>query len=200
MDEPLASAAGNAVEVQNAVDFLTGRHRDRRLEQVTLALAAEMLQQAGIAASNQDGERRARQVLNSGAAAEVFSRMVATLGGPSDFVENSASYLPKAKLELAVKAPSDGFVTNIETRDVGMAVVALGGGRTKPEDGVDHTVGLTRLLPIGAEVRAGEALALVHARGEADAERASAVVLAAYTLGDTKPAPRKAVVRRIGPR
>jgi thymidine phosphorylase len=200
MDEPLASAAGNAVEVQNAVDFLTGRHRDRRLEQVTLALAAEMLQQAVIAASNQDGERRARQVLDSGAAAEVFSRMVAVLGGPSDFVEKCASYLPKAKLEFAVKAPRDGFVTNIETRDVGMAVVALGGGRIKPEDGVDHTVGITRLLPVGAEVKAGEALALVHARSEADAERAAAAVLAAYTLGDARPTPNKAVVRRIGPR
>ncbi|MEP9370500.1 thymidine phosphorylase [Mesorhizobium sp. KR1-2] len=200
MSEPLASAAGNAVEVQNAVDFLTGRHRDRRLEEVTLALAAEMLQQAGIAASIQEGERRARQALDSGSAAEVFSRMVAALGGPSDFVENCASYLPRAKTEFTVKAPRGGFVTNIETRDVGMAVVALGGGRTKPEDSVDHTVGITRLLPVGAEVRAGEALALVHARNEADAERAAASVLAAYTLGDARPAPRKAVVRRIAPR
>lgn len=197
MDEPLASAAGNAVEVQNAVDFLTGRHRDRRLEQVTLALAAEMLQQAGLAASNQEGERRARRVLDSGAAAELFSRMVAELGGPSDFVENSTSYLPKAKLELAAKAPRDGYVSNVETRDVGMAVVALGGGRTKPEDSVDHTVGITRLLPVGTEVRAGEALALIHARGEAEAERAAAEVLSAYTLAETRPTLSKAVVRRI---
>jgi len=199
MDEPLASAAGNAVEVQNAVDFLTGRHRDRRLEQVTLALAAEMLQQAGIAASNQDGERRARRVLDSGAAAEVFSRTVAALGGPTDFVENCASYLPKAPLEVAVKAPRDGFVTHIETRDVGLAVVALGGGRIKPEDGVDHAVGITRLLPVGAEVRVGEPLALVHARNSANAEAAVAAVLAAYTLGGTRPAARKTVTRRIAP-
>jgi thymidine phosphorylase len=200
MNEPLASAAGNAVEVQNAVDFLTGRYRDRRLEEVTLALAAEMLQQAGIAVSNQDGERRARQALDSGAAAEVFSRMVAALGGPADFIENCASYLPRAKLEIAVKAPRDGFVTNIETRDIGMAVVALGGGRTRPEDSVDNAVGITRLLPVGAEVRAGEALALIHARSETDAEHAAASVLAAYTLGEAKPAPRKALVRRIAPR
>lgn len=200
MDEPLASAAGNAVEVQNAVDFLTGRHRDRRLEQVTLALAAEMLQQAGLAASNQEGERLARRTLDSGAAAELFSRMVAELGGPADFVENCASYLPKAKLELAVKAPRDGYVGNVETRDVGMAVVALGGGRIKPDDSVDHTVGITRLLPVGTEVRAGEALALVHARDEATARRAAADVLSAYTLADARPTPSKAVVRRIAPR
>ncbi|RJG46775.1 thymidine phosphorylase [Mesorhizobium sp. DCY119] len=200
MNEPLASAAGNAVEVQNAVDFLTGRFRDRRLEQVTLALAAEMLQQAGLAASHQDAARQAHKALESGKATEVFARMVAALGGPKDFVEKSESYLPKAKVEFAVKAPESGFVTDIETRDIGLAVVALGGGRTRPEDSVDHAVGITRLLPVGAEVKAGEPLALVHARNKTDAERAALVLLSGYTLGDTKPAAAKVIVRRIAPR
>jgi thymidine phosphorylase len=200
MNEPLASAAGNAVEVQNAVDFLTGRFRDRRLEQVTLALAAEMLQQAGLATSHQDAARQAHKALESGKATEVFARMVAALGGPKDFVEKSESYLPKAKVEFAVKAPESGFVTAIETRDIGLAVVALGGGRTRPEDSVDHAVGITRLLPVGAEVKAGEPLALVHARNKTDAERAALVLLSGYTLGDTKPAAAKVIVRRIAPR
>jgi thymidine phosphorylase len=200
MNEPLASAAGNAVEVQNAVDFLTGRFRDRRLEQVTVALAAEMLQQAGLAASHQDAARQAHKALESGKATEVFARMAAALGGPKDFVEKSESYLPKAKVEFAVKAPESGFVTDIETRDIGLAVVALGGGRTRPEDSVDHAVGITRLLPVGAEVKAGEPLALVHARNKTDAERAALVLLSGYTLGDTKPAAAKVIVRRIAPR
>ncbi|TJW32402.1 MAG: thymidine phosphorylase, partial [Mesorhizobium sp.] len=85
MNEPLASAAGNAVEVRNAVDFLTGRLRDRRLEDVTLALAAEMLQAAGLVQSNLDGMRRAAETLSSGRAAATFARMVAVLGGPADF-------------------------------------------------------------------------------------------------------------------
>ncbi|MEI5681713.1 MULTISPECIES: thymidine phosphorylase [unclassified Mesorhizobium] len=200
MNEPLASAAGNAVEVQNAVDFLTGRFRDRRLEQVTLALAAEMLQQAGLAASHQDAARQAHKALESGKATEVFARMVAALGGPKDFVEKSEIYLPKAKVEFAVKAPESGFVAGIETRDIGLAVVALGGGRTRPEDSVDHAVGITRLLPVGAEVKAGEPLALVHARNKTDAERAALVLLSGYTLGETKPATAKVIVRRIAPR
>src|SRR4051812_29899511 len=86
MSEPLASAAGNAVEVKNAVDFLTGRHRDKRLADVTLGLAAEMLQSAAIAGSNQEGLLRANEALDSGQAADVFGRMVAALGGPADFV------------------------------------------------------------------------------------------------------------------
>lgn len=200
MNEPLASAAGNAVEVENAIDFLTGRRRDRRLEQVVLALGAEMLQQAGLAASNRDGMRRAAEALETGKAAEVFGRMVALLGGPKDFIERSEKYLPKAEVELPVKAAQAGFVTAIETRNVGLAVVTLGGGRSKPDDSVDHAVGITRLLPIGAEVRAGEALALVHARSSEQAEHAAAVIREAYVLGTAKPAAQKPVIRRIAPK
>ncbi|RWH71133.1 MAG: thymidine phosphorylase [Mesorhizobium sp.] len=200
MNEPLASAAGNAVEVQNAVDFLTGRVRDRRLEDVTLALAADMLQSAGLVSSNQDGMRRAAETLAGGGAAAVFARMVAALGGPADFVENPEKYLPKAATELAVKATENGFVTGIATRDIGLAVVGLGGGRIRPDDSIDHAVGITRLLPVGAEVRAGEALALVHARNAGDAEAAAAAVLSAYAIGASKPPAEKTVIRRILPR
>ncbi|RWM84377.1 MAG: thymidine phosphorylase [Mesorhizobium sp.] len=200
MNEPLASAAGNAVEVRNAVDFLTGRFRDRRLEDVTLALAADMLQSAGLVSSNQDGMRRAAETLAGGGAAAVFARMVAALGGPADFVENPEKYLPKAATEFAVKATENGFVTGIATRDIGLAVVGLGGGRIRPDDRIDHAVGITRLLPVGAEVRAGEALALVHARNASDAEVAAAAVRSAYSIGASKPPAEKTVIRRILPR
>lgn len=200
MNEPLASAAGNALEVRNAVDFLTGRFRDPRLETVTLALAAEMLHSAGLAATNQNGMSRAAEALASGRAAATFGRMVAALGGPADFVEKAEIHLPKAPVELAVRATGNGFVTGIATRDVGLAVVVLGGGRSRPEDRIDPSVGVTRLLPVGAEVIAGEALARVHARTQADAEKAARAVLGAYSVGPSRPPAKKAVVRRISPR
>ncbi|RWB76087.1 MAG: thymidine phosphorylase [Mesorhizobium sp.] len=200
MNEPLASAAGNAVEVKNAVDFLTGRYRDKRLEDVTLALAAEMLQSAGLVSSQQDGLRRATEALAGGRAASVFARMVSALGGPGDFIEKSEKYLPTAPVELAVRAEQDGFVTGIATRDIGLAVVTLGGGRSRPDDKIDYAVGLTRLLPVGAEARSGEPLALVHARTDAEAEAAAAAVRAAYTIGGSKPPAEKTVLRRILPR
>ncbi|TIR77206.1 MAG: thymidine phosphorylase, partial [Mesorhizobium sp.] len=124
---------------------------------------------------------------------------VTALGGPADFVENPEKYLPKAAVESAVKAAEDGFVTGIATREIGLAVVALGGGRVRPDDKIDHSVGLTRLLPVGAEVHAGEALALIHARTEADAEAAAVAVRAAYTVGHSKPTAEKTVLRRILP-
>jgi thymidine phosphorylase len=103
-------------------------------------------------------------------------------------------------VELAVRATGNGFVTGIATRELGLAVVALGGGRSRADEPIDHTVGISRLLPIGAEVVRGEALALVHARSRDDAERAAAAVLAAYMTGPSKPPAKKAVVRRISPR
>jgi thymidine phosphorylase len=200
MNEPLASAAGNAVEVSNTVDFLTGRKRDPRLLDVTLSLAAEMLQAAGVAASHQDAGRRANEALESGRAAEVFGRMVSALGGPGDFVEKASRHLPKAKVEHPVMAGRAGFVTGVATRDVGLAVVALGGGRTRPEDSVDHAVGITELLPVGTQVEPRDVLAVVHARSREAAEKAGAAIRDAYMIGDARPPVQKAVIRRITPK
>jgi thymidine phosphorylase len=199
MNEPLASAAGNAVEVENAADFLTGRRRDRRLEEVTLALAAEMLVASGVSGSIREGTERAAAVLGGGGAAEVFDRMVFELGGPASFLADPRKHLPAAEVELAVTAAKDGFVTGISTRDIGLAVVALGGGRTRPGDGIDHAVGITRLLPVGAAVAGGEPLALVHARSRNAAERAAATIRAAYSIGAARPPAQKPVIRRVAP-
>jgi thymidine phosphorylase len=197
MNQPLASAAGNAVEVRNAVDFLTGDRRDARLEEVTLALAAEMLVTARLAATPREAMEKAREALASGKAAEIFGRMVALLGGPNDFVSRPAHYLPAAPVVCEVPSPQKGFVGSIETRALGMAVVALGGGRTRPEDAIDHAVGLTALQPIGAEMERGDPLALVHARDEAAAEEAVRAVQAAYGFVPLRPRAIRPVKRRI---
>ncbi|MBK8457899.1 MAG: thymidine phosphorylase [Phyllobacteriaceae bacterium] len=197
MDEPLASAAGNAVEVKNAVDFLTGDFRDPRLEEVTLALCAEMLVATGLAPSPAEGIAKSRAALGSGRAAEIFGRMVSALGGPTDFVGKTGKYLQAAPVVLPVPSPADGFVASIATRDVGLAVVALGGGRTRPRDAIDHAVGLTALAPVGAAVARGEPLAFVHARTVGQAEAAAKAVAACYRFGSEKPKTPKAVKRRI---
>jgi thymidine phosphorylase len=198
MNEPLASAAGNAVEVRNAVDFLTGT-RDKRLEDVTLALAAEMLVSAGVAKSVREGHANAADALNSGRATELFGRMVKALGGPGDFVENAKSYLPQAPVILDVKADFPGYVSAIETRNIGLAVVALGGGRTRPQDDIDHAVGYSHLLPIGAGVNTGDALARVHARTPEAAVAAAEALKANYAIAGKRPVPANPVIRRIAP-
>lgn len=199
MNEPLASAAGNAVEVANAVDFLTGRARDRRLLEVTLALASEMLLSAGRASTHQEASARALEALESGRATELFGRMVSALGGPADFIERCDAHLPKAPVVRPIPAAEGGYVTATAVRDIGIAVVALGGGRTSPQDAIDHAVGLTALLPVGASVAKGDPLAIVHARSEAEAEEAAAAVRAAYTIGHGKPRTPRPVLRRVTP-
>jgi thymidine phosphorylase len=196
MNQSLASAAGNAVEVMNAVQFLRGK-RDARLEEVTLALAAEMLVSTGIAKSVKEGLAISRRALDGGKAAEVFARMVCALGGPSDFMEKAETYLPAAPHIIDVPAPQDGFIASAATRDLGLAVVALGGGRTRPQDKIDHAVGLTDLLPIGASVSQGDSIAKVHARTKDAAERVAKEVIATYAISAKRPALTDAVVRRI---
>jgi thymidine phosphorylase len=197
MNEPLASAAGNAVEVTNAVDFLTGTHRDKRLEDVTLALSAELLVLSGLAKSPEEAGRKAKAALDDGRAAEIFQKMVTALGGPADFVEKPGKHLSKAKIEKAVPPEGKGTVASVDTRALGLAVVALGGGRTRAEDSIDHSVGLTKLAGIDDEVGPDRPLAIVHAHDESAADAAVKAVRAAYKLGEP-PKNRRLIYERIG--
>jgi thymidine phosphorylase len=187
MNEPLASAAGNGLEIRNAVDFLTGKHQDVRLKDVTLALCAEVAVMTGIADSVVSARKRVEEALDSGRATEHFSKMVAVLGGPEDFVERMDAYLAPAPVIRDIFAEGQGTISDIDTRGVGMAVVALGGGRATPTDSIDHRVGFDALLGLGARVDAKTPLARIHARDEASAADAEARLRAAYRFGDAAP-------------
>jgi thymidine phosphorylase len=184
MNEPLASAAGNALEMRNAVEFLTGRHRDPRLLEITLALSAAALELTGFAGNARHAVHAA---LSTGKATEHFSKMVAMLGGPADFVERMDTHLEAAPIVRDVFATEAGMVSAIDTRGVGMAVVVLGGGRRMPTDTIDHAVGFDRLAGLGTKVDAGTPLARLHARDEASAADAEQRLIAAYALGEKAP-------------
>ncbi|MEY4606393.1 MAG: thymidine phosphorylase [Actinomycetota bacterium] len=192
MDQPLADVAGNALEVAYAIEHLTGTRRDERFVDVTLSLAAEMLVLGRLARTPASARRRAQKALDSGEAAERFGRMVAALGGPRRLVDRPWQHLPRATVEVAISPQRPGTVRSIDTRAVGLAVVALGGGRTRPSDSVDPSVGLTRLAAIGDRVDGDRPIAIVHARSRADAETAAAHLHAAYRIGTSRaPAPRR---------
>jgi thymidine phosphorylase len=198
MNEPLASAAGNAVEVAYAADYLTGRRREPRFHEVTVELSAEMLVLGRLAADIAEAREKIENAIASGKAAEVFGRMVVALGGPADLLENPARHLRAAPVVRAVHAEHPGIVQSIATRDIGVAVVALGGGRTRPQDPVDHAVGLTGLAGTGETVDAGRPLAVVHAQSEEAAQAAERAVRAAYRLGDQRPASNPLILERLG--
>ena len=186
MNQVLGTSAGNALEVREAIHFLIGKAREPRLLEVTLALCAQLLLLGGLADSLDDARRASMQALESGAAAQRFARMVAALGGPSDVLRDAR--LPSAEVQIDVAAAGAGFVTAIDTRALGLAVVALGGGRQRPGDAVHPGVGLSQVLSLGAMVDAGQALACVHALDAASAQAAARAVRAAFTLGAVAPA------------
>jgi thymidine phosphorylase len=199
MNESLAPSAGNAVEVRVAIDYLTGKSRPARLHEVTLALCAEMLVLGKLAANEQEARAKLQASLDSGEAAERFAKMVAALGGPADLMANPDKYLERAPIVVPVPAPRAGYAATTNCRGLGLAVVALGGGRTRPQDAIDFAVGLTDLVELGQKLDAGQPLAIVHARTEAAAQRAIADVQAAYTIADTAPAANPIVYRTIRP-
>jgi thymidine phosphorylase len=197
MNEPLASAAGNGLEVRNAVRFLTGAHRDGRLWDVTVALAAELLVIGGLVSDATEGAAKIAAAFDSGRAAEVFGRMVVALGGPAGLMENPEKFLPAAAVTRAVIPDRAGTVGAIDTRSVGLAVIELGGGRKVASDAIDYAVGFDELAGLGDEVGPGRPLAVVHARSEADAERAAASLRACYQVGEAGPVTRGTVYERV---
>ena len=197
MNEVLASSAGNAVEVREAVQFLTGEYRNPRLFEVTMALCVEMLVSGKLAANREDARQKLQAVLDNGQAAEVFGRMVAAQKGPKDFVENYNKYLPTAVLSKAVYAPQAGIITQMDTRALGMSVVTLGGGRRKATDPIDYSVGLSEIAALGSKVDTQTPLAIIHANSEKSWEDAAKEVRAAMIIGDKAPEATPMVYRQI---
>ena len=186
MNQVLGRTAGNAVEVRESIEHLTGAARDERLREVTLALSAELLVLGGVFGEASDARAAAEAALDGGAAAERFAAMVGTLGGPADLLENMDEYLTAAPVVRAVEPLEAGTITTVDVRAVGIAVVGLGGGRARESDAVDHSVGFTEVAALGERVGPGERpLALVHARDEASAEHAAGLLRGAVTLGDS---------------
>jgi thymidine phosphorylase len=171
---------------------------DPRLDEVTMALASELLVIGGLAATTEAATDLCRWAIESGAAAERFSRMVEALGGPADLLEDPERHLPDAPIVRALPAPRRGFVAGVDTRAIGLAIVSLGGGRRRVEDAVDHAVGLSKVAPIGSEVGTGaRPLCVVHARNEAGFEAAAAEIRAAITIGESAPPSRPAILDRL---
>ena len=195
MDQPLCTRAGNALEVVETLDLLTGLAESARLRDLTIALGGELLALCGAAETVAAGQARIRDSLASGRAAERFGRMVAAQGGPRDLLSRYGDLLPKAPVILPCPSPFSGVIGAINTREVGETVVHLGGGRLRESDVLNPAVGLSDLLPVGTAVQSGEPLCRVHAADEASAQAAIARLQKAFRTGT--PAAVKLVQDRV---
>ncbi len=194
MSQPLADAAGNALEVMVVMETLTGAQVNTRLWDATCALGGEALALAGLAPDAQNGAGQIREALEDGSAAEMFGRMVAAQGGPSDFLDRWPDRLPAASVIRPVCVPRAGHIAAIDGHALGLAVVEMGGGRAREGDRINPAVGFSALSALGLELGAGDLLAVVHAASDAAADRAEAALRAAYVLSDTAAVPAQPLI------
>ncbi|MGB5257127.1 MAG: thymidine phosphorylase [Woeseiaceae bacterium] len=191
MNEVLGTTAGNALEIEESILYLRNERRDARLDEVTLSLCAEMLIVGGLETDRKTARARCDEAVTSGRAAEVFARMVAALGGPANFLDTYPEHLVKAPVVREVHA--DGYLTRVNTRAIGNAIIELGGGRRKVGETLDLSVGFSDIAPIGARLDGDRPLAVVHAASGQDADTAEKNLLAACELGDSAIAARSVV-------
>jgi len=197
MSQALGADVGNALEIREAIDVLTGRRREPRLLAVTLGLASELLVLGGLAGDDAAARAALLRALDSGAAAERFARMVAALGGPADLVERADHHLAIAPIQCPVAPARSGVVTAIDARALGLALVELGGGRRGADDVIDPAVGLADVRGVGDAVSKERPLAVVHARTVVSADIAMAAVRRAMVVGDAADPPGAPVLRRL---
>jgi thymidine phosphorylase len=199
MNETLGLSAGNAVEIRESGAYLTNAHRDARLDEVVLSLCAELLLLGGVENQREVALRRAESAVSSGKAAEIFGRMVAALGGPADLLERIDHYLPVAPVTAPIAPAQSGYLSAVDARAVGNAIIELGGGRRRADDKLDLSVGFTDIAPIGAAVDRQRPLAVVHAASDAAAQRAIRNLRGACTIAQAPPAPRPVVYETLRP-
>jgi thymidine phosphorylase len=199
MNETLGLSAGNAVEIRESVTYLTNAHRDARLDEVVLSLCAELLLLGGVENKREVALRRAESAVSSGKAAEIFARMVAALGGPADLLERIDHYLPVAPVTAPIAPAQSGYLSAVDARAVGNAIIELGGGRRRADDKLDLSVGFTDIAPIGAAVDRERPLAVVHAASDAAAQRGIRNLRGACTIAQAPPAPRPVVYETLRP-
>ena len=198
MNQPLASALGNGLEVAEALRVLTGQGNDSPLALLSAAMGGLALEQAGLAQDLEAGTTAIRNAISKGRAAEHFGRMVAAMGGPVRFVENFARFLPEANVIRELTADRAGVVSAMDGEAMGHAVVALRGGRQVETDVIDPSVGLSDILPLGAKVSAGQPLLRIHAVRSEHADHAAALLGRAITVSDTAPEIPPLIHERVG--
>jgi pyrimidine-nucleoside phosphorylase len=183
MDRPLGRAMGNALEVEESIQALEGRG-PADLMQVTLALGDEMLVASGLASDHRSARAQLEKALNSGAALDTFGKLIEAQGGDRRVIEDP-SILPQAGAVEVFRAPATGWVSQVEPRTLGRAIIALGGGRQVLGETIDHSVGFVVTVKPGDAVSEGEPIASVFARDQAGITTGLEALARAIHIGDS---------------
>ncbi|MCC5849869.1 MAG: thymidine phosphorylase [Verrucomicrobia bacterium] len=197
MDIPLGHCIGNALEVRESIECLQGKVRGP-LWEVTRELTAAMLLLCGKASDWESARETLEDTLKSGKALEVFRQMVAAQGGDPAVCDHPRDLAPAREI-LPAPSPESGYVTDVNADAVGRAVLVLGGGRTRAEDGIDHAVGLSDLVTPGQSIEKGQPLYNLHGNDDKRIQQARELLRDAIQIADEKPAPPVLIYNRMMP-
>lgn len=199
MNQPLGRSVGNSLEVEECIKILRGEANEaaQPVLDLSLELSAHMLLLANVEETIEAARGRLREVLNSGKALECLRSNIQAQGGDPRVCDEPDKFLPLVRETVKVESPRSGFITRVDTTEIGHAIAAIGGGRVRIEDIVDPTVGFTSELKLGDQVSAGEAIGTVYCADAAAAAEASRRVQAAYHIGNAPPNEELKLVKEI---
>ncbi|MBR6663498.1 MAG: thymidine phosphorylase [Alphaproteobacteria bacterium] len=197
MSQVLGYSAGNAVEVKEALGYLKGEKADQRLHQITLELCAELLVLSKVSSTIEEAKSTLQQKLNKGYALEKFAQMVSALGGPKDFCDKPEQYLPQAQIIRPVYATTSGYVSQMDTRGIGLSIIELKGGRITPDQKLDYATGYTDFCQIGSFVDDKTPLAVIHAQTEEQYAKAASQIQDLVNISSTKPEASSDIITKI---
>jgi pyrimidine-nucleoside phosphorylase len=199
MNQPLGRAVGNSLEVKECIELLRGDAKDgaRPVLELSLELSAHMLVLSHVDDSLDAARGRLEKILTSGQALECFRQNVKAQGGDERVCDDPAGFLPLVTESFKVESPRSGFVTKVNTAEIGHAIAAIGGGRVRIDDAIDPTVGFIAEVKIGDRVKAGEALGIVQSRDDSKAGEAATRIQTAYEIGDQPPTEIPALMREV---
>lgn len=189
MNQPLGEAVGNSIEVVECIDILRGDVKPgaKPTLDLSLELCAHMLLLAKVASTIEAARDQLQRVLDSGAALECLRRNIEAQGGEPRVCDDPRKFLPLVEQSVKVESPRSGFITNIETTEIGHAIASIGGGRVRIEDVIDPTVGFVTEVKLGDRVKTGDTIGVVYCSDSAKASEAAQRIQSSYTVSEESP-------------
>lgn len=197
MNSVLGKTVGNALELTEAIEYLQGKKADKRLDKVTMELCKELLINCGIAKNEDEAEDKLRKSIASGSAYEHFCKMAEMLGADMDVLNNYEQKKPQAPYVEAIYPEKSGYVESVDTREVGLGVIMLGGGRIRPEQQINYTTGFTEFCQIGDKVDNKTPLCYIHAEDKNKIGEVSKVIRNAVKISANEPEKTPVILHKI---
>jgi len=185
MNQVLGKSAGHTLEILECANFLTNQEKDKRLETITYELTASILMMSQ-KLSKEDALKKINNVMSKGQAAEKFEKMVHALGGPSDILSSHEKHLEINAIKNDIFSTKSGWVQKIKTRDLGLILIELGGGRKKVIDKINFNVGYNNVLRVGDKIDPTQPLLTVYTESENDYENVREKIEECFIIADTE--------------